>query len=572
MRGLLGTYRRLLRNRPLSRLLAGEFISSIGDWLYLVALLIIIYERTQDAVLLGIVGAARVLPYVFLSLPAGYLADRYDRRMILIVTDVARGIIMLALAALVASDGSMEAIVALTIVATCFSSFFGPAIGSYLPSLVKDEADLGPANSAYATLDNVAFVIGPALAAILISTGGLTLAFLLNAATFAIVAALLWTLPPSRASRAGTAAQAAATDQSTEGLADGRPGEEEPAPSPAASSLWDALAPIARPVGALALIDTVAGFVFGGLGVLTVVIAYDRLGSGEAGTGALNAAVGVGGVVGALVSSLLILGRGLAGPLLLGASVLAVGLGGLGLANSLPLAMLAMAAASLGALLLSVVDTTLFQRIVPDAIRGRTLGGMETVSVLAYAAGAFCLPALVQVVDVSLVLVASGVAVALVGAAAIPLLGSHALQVPPLDPVRAILADVPIFVGITPSRLETAQRRAHVLEVPPGNVIIRQGDEADRFYVIASGEVEVTQYPEGRPEVTPRVLRRMGPGEVFGEIGLLTGVPRTATVTTTAASTLLVLDKADFLDLAGSGAGLTFPILDLHRGAGAVGG
>lgn len=569
MRGLLGTYRRLLRNRPLSRLLAGEFISSIGDWLYLVALLIIIYERTQDAVLLGIVGAARVLPYVFLSLPAGYLADRYDRRMILIVTDVARGIIMLALAALVASDGSMEAIVALTIVATCFSSFFGPAIGSYLPSLVKDEADLGPANSAYATLDNVAFVIGPALAAILISTGGLTLAFLLNAATFAVVAALLWTLPPSRA---GTAAQAAATDQSTEGLADGRPGEEEPAPSPAASSLWDALAPIARPVGALALIDTVAGFVFGGLGVLTVVIAYDRLGSGEAGTGALNAAVGVGGVVGALVSSLLILGRGLAGPLLLGASVLAVGLGGLGLTNSLPLAMLAMAAASLGALLLSVVDTTLFQRIVPDAIRGRTLGGMETVSVLAYAAGAFCLPALVQVVDVSLVLVASGVAVALAGAAAIPLLGSHALQVPPLDPVRASLAAVPIFAGLAPARLETAQRRAHVLEVPPGSVVIRQGDEADRFYVISSGAVEVTQHPEGRPELAPQVLRRMGPGDVFGEIGLLTGVPRTATVTTTAASTLLALDKPDFLDLVGSGAGLTFPILDLHRGAGAVGG
>ena len=130
----------------------------------LVALLVVVYRQSDDPVLLGLVGAARVLPYVFLSLPAGIAADRFDRRLVLFVTDIARGICMVALAWLVLTDGPLLGIVAVAITATCFSAFFGPAIGSYLPSLVRDERELGPANSAWASLDNLAFIVGPGLA------------------------------------------------------------------------------------------------------------------------------------------------------------------------------------------------------------------------------------------------------------------------------------------------------------------------------------------------------------------------------------------------------------------------
>ena len=181
----LRAYRALLSNGPLVRLLGGEFVSSIGDWLYLVALLIVVYQESADPLILGIVGAARVLPYVLLSIPAGIVADRFERRLVLLVTDVARGLIMLAMAVLVAGDGPLWAIVALAILATCFSCFFGPTIGAYLPSLVRDERELGPANSAWSTLDNLAFVIGPAVGGLLIAASGLSLAFLLNAISFA---------------------------------------------------------------------------------------------------------------------------------------------------------------------------------------------------------------------------------------------------------------------------------------------------------------------------------------------------------------------------------------------------
>src|SRR5439155_6522160 len=156
---------------------------------------------SADPVLLGIVGATRILPYVLLSVPAGIVADRYDRRVVLLVTDVARGVLMLGMAWFEATHGPLLAIIVLAIVATCFSAFFGPTMGSYLPVMVRDETELGPANSAWATLDNLAFIIGPAIGGLLIATSGLTLAFLLNAASFAVIAVVLWRLPEASARR-----------------------------------------------------------------------------------------------------------------------------------------------------------------------------------------------------------------------------------------------------------------------------------------------------------------------------------------------------------------------------------
>ncbi len=327
MTAVLRAYRLLLHNRPLTRLLIGEFVSSIGDWLYLVAILILVYDVSNDPLVLGIVGAARVLPYVILSIPAGLIADRYDRRLILLVTDVARGLLMLLMAALVASSAPIAPIVILAIVATCFSTFFGPAIGAYLPSLVADEEQLGPANSAWSTLDNLAFVIGPAIGGLLIAAGGLVLAFVLNAATFGVIALVLWRLPsPKRVAR-------------TEAREAGTPGEA--APTEAGTATQQGAAPrvadgrlsrtVVVPVLGLALIDLVGSAAGGGLGVLTVVIAVGSLGSGEAGTGFLNAGIGAGGLVGALLAGVFVLRPSLVGVLAGGSAVLAVGLAALGI-------------------------------------------------------------------------------------------------------------------------------------------------------------------------------------------------------------------------------------------------
>jgi CRP-like cAMP-binding protein len=97
-----------------------------------------------------------------------------------------------------------------------------------------------------------------------------------------------------------------------------------------------------------------------------------------------------------------------------------------------------------------------------------------------------------------------------------------------------------------------------------GQAIIRQGDDADRFYVIVEGQVEVTQVPADGGAA--RVLRRMGEGESFGEIGLLSGVPRTASVTALTPGRLLVLDRETFLGLVAEASELDFPVYDPYLG------
>jgi MFS family permease len=523
------------RNHALARLLAGEFVSGIGDWLYLVAILVVVYAESNSPVLLGVIGAARILPYVLLSVPAGMAADRWDRRMVLLVTDVARGIIMVALAAAVALDLSTVVLVSLSILAACFSTFFGPAIASLLPELV-DERDLGPANSAWATLDNVGFIIGPAIAGILLASGGLVLAFLLNAASFAVVALVLWQLPARRAP-----VTAAAVDDEVADEVGWR----------------DLVRPLAGPF----ILDSATSVVGGALSVLTVIIAIDVLGAGEAGTGWLNAATGVGGVVAGIAGGAL-LARRLGVPLGIGGGLGAIGLVWLALTGSLLPAMAAMAVAIAGLLLLDVVNTTLIQRLVPDRMRGRALGLLQTTSAVLYAGGSLVGPLLVTEFGFTptivgfAVVTGAGVLVAFV-------LGRGTAEPAPVDAVRLRLLDQPIFAGLPAARLEAAARRLVATAAETGEVLVREGDVADRFYLIDSGTVEVTKAADGGMER----LRTLGPGEVFGEIGLLHGVPRTATVTATSPAVLYTLDAQAFEELVAAGPGLGTRLLDLYRGA-----
>ena len=537
---LARTYVDLLRRNPaLARLLAGEFISGIGDWLYLVAVLVVVYAESNSAVLLGIVGAARILPYVLLSVPAGIVADRFDRRMVLFVTDVARGILMLVLVGAVLVDAPTLVIVGVSILAACFSTFFGPAIAALLPMLI-DESDLGPANSAWATLDNVAFIVGPAIAGILLASGGLEIAFLLNALSFGVVAFVLWRLPIPPARAPGPAV--------TSGV--------DPDPPTAG---WRQLV---RPLAGPFILDSATSIVGGGIGVLTVVIAVDVLNAGEAGTGYLNAATGVGGVVAGIGGGAL-LARRLGVPLILGGAVGGIGLAWLALAGDLVTAMLAIAVAVAGLLLLDVVNTTLIQRIVPDELRGRAMGVLQTTSAILYSLGSLVIPIAASAYGVGPVLLASaaitgaGVTLALVLS-----VGEDRPQ--PLDAARARLFEHPIFAGLPPARLEAAARRLVECAASPGTVLVRQGDPADRFYLIADGTASVTQASDGGEAIH---LRNLGPGDVFGEIGLLRHSPRTATVTATSPAVLLALDADAFSTLVGSGPGLSTRLLDLYRGA-----
>ena len=109
------------------------------------------------------------------------------------------------------------------------------------------------------------------------------------------------------------------------------------------------------------------------------------------------------------------------------------------------------------------------------------------------------------------------------------------------DPKRDELKGIPLFAALRRRQFDLLARNADIVEVPAGTELIREGESGREFFAIAEGEVEVSQ--AGRPIATEEK------GDVFGEIALLHGIPRTATVTATEPSRLFVVDQRAFRSL-----------------------
>jgi len=571
----LRVYRGLLSNRPLTKLLLGEFISGIGDWLYIVAIFVVIYQETQSlgetqaAAAVGLFGAVRMIPYILLSIPAGLAADRFDRRLVLLTSDLLRGGCMVALFFLVGNHAPIPVIVAVAMLAASGSTFFYPAIGAYIPALATDERQLGPANSAWASLGNVSFIIGPAIGGLLIAAGGLDAAFILNAASFLVIAAILWTLPPSIGGRPKPA-EVATDDTAAEAPSielTPTPATDVATPEPAGVPAADAVAGIPLvPMAGLGLIQVIVGFLDGGMQALTIILAVSVLNAGEQANGFLNAAIGVGGLAGAIVSGVLVLRRQLGSPLVAGAVLTGLGAIVLGVVPVLGVALIAIGVSSAGSIVLDVILTTVFQRLVPDALRGRVLGFLMTANTVSASAGAFVLPIVVTVFGAALGLSLAGIAV-IVGSLIGLVLMDGAVNRPasPFESTLLRVAKLPLFAGVSPSRLEAALGHVRPVEVEAGQVIVRQGDPSDRFYIIESGTFSVSQINDAGGDT---VLRELGPDDVFGEIGLLNQSGRTATVTAEVPGRLLEMDGSDFLELVGAAGDLRGRLLGLYGSAG----
>jgi hypothetical protein len=190
---------------------------------------------------------------------------------------------------------------------------------------------------------------------------------------------------------------------------------------------------------------------------------------------------------------------------------------------------------------------------------------MDSVRKLALVAGAILLPVLADGGHVRGVLVGSGIVTIVACVGLVVLFGVGRVGLPPVVVAAAArVPSLPIFAGLAPERLEAALECMREIHVTAGQAVVREGEPADRFYVIASGRFRVTQ-AIGRA-AKERFIRELGPDDVFGEIGLLRGVPRTATVTAVIDGVLASLEARDFLELVTSGPGLRSRFLNLYRG------
>jgi MFS family permease len=390
-----GTIRAALRYPAFRKLLGGLAVSQIGDWLYNLALVTLVYSRTHSALWAGVTTAARVVPIVALGPLGGAIADRFDRRRLMIASDVIRLALMLVLALVAVSHLPVLLAPVIAAAATVAGSPYLPCTSAVTPRLVPD-ADLPGANAARSAVGAAGIIIGPALGGVLLLIGSPALAFVVNAVTFGVAAAAVLAIAPGPAfavSGASVAGGAWRPSGLWHDVADG-------------AAALRAHPEAVRLVGA----DIMCSLVYGMQTVLLLLVAR-QAGLGLHGYGYLFAAIGAGALVGtSLAGRLMRLPHPRAALL---AALAAVGLPMLVLPwASWPALVIVLAGITgIGAILVEILTETALQRSLPAEVFGRAYGLALPASLAGIVAGSLVAPLLVSTLGGTGAMLAAGGAV-----------------------------------------------------------------------------------------------------------------------------------------------------------------
>ncbi|HVY47191.1 MAG TPA: MFS transporter [Minicystis sp.] len=342
-----------LRHRDFRLYWTGQAVSLSGTWMQQMAIGWVVTDLSSDATVLGLLNVASAVPMLLLSLKGGELADRFEKRRILIATQVALMLLAFAYAALVYSGViALVHVFALGVLFGVTAAFDLPAWQAMPPELV-DRADIPNAVALMQSIFHGARLVGPALAGILIARFGRASAFAANGASFLAVIGTLVAIAP-RAGSPRTAPGPRRGGMIREGLAYVR---TEPAIR-----------------GLLSLTALVTGLVFPFLAVLMVYYVRYALGSDDARVlGIFMSASGLGSLVG---SAAILSGSRATRRRWLVAGVVGVALGmtGLALATRLPFAVASSLVLSFSVSSLMGRASQMVQERVPGELRGRVMG------------------------------------------------------------------------------------------------------------------------------------------------------------------------------------------------------
>ncbi len=186
---LVGYFELLLTNSNFRWLWAGQVVSLLGDWFNIIASAILIHNLTESGLALGVLFTIRMLAPFFVAPLAGICADRYNRKHILIITDIVRGLLLLGFL-FVKNEDDIWLLYLLTTLLFAVSGFFSPARSAILPD-VTSRRELGTANALSATTWSVMLALGAAIGGFTTGLFGVHTAFILDGLTFFVSAGLL---------------------------------------------------------------------------------------------------------------------------------------------------------------------------------------------------------------------------------------------------------------------------------------------------------------------------------------------------------------------------------------------
>jgi hypothetical protein len=507
--------RSVLRNGALGRLEAGWLAANAATYAFLVVTLVVAYD-SGGPLAAGLLGVVRYIPPALIAPFAGVPTTRWRADRVLLAVNLVRAVSIASTGIVLALDAPLVLLFLLVGLEAGFAGLTRPLHMSLLPWLAHTPGELVASNIASSAAEGLGTLAGPAIAGILLATSGSLGA---TAATAVLMVVAVGGVASVRVPMIRTSPPA--TDLGGRLTAGMRAAVRTP-------GIW------------LVLVDLwLQTFVRGMLNVLLVVAAIDRLGLGEPGVGTLNAAIGAGGFLGALVS-LSLTGRTSFSPTF----ALALALWGLpiaviGIVHDPLIAVGMLAIVGLSNAIFDVTGFTLLQRATPNDARVGVMGLVDSGAAAFAAAGSVVASILVGAIGLEGSLLVAGAILPVTAAVTLRTLrraearaDSHAAQ------IQLVRGD-PLLSLLSLSIVEELAAVMRPVEFEPGADLIREGEPGDRYLIVASGEVEVRQ--------NERVLRRLGSGAGVGEVSLLRNIPRTAAVRATTPVVAYALDREAFL-------------------------
>ncbi|MDD3342994.1 MAG: MFS transporter [Sulfurospirillaceae bacterium] len=330
---------------------AGQSISLMGTWMQRTAILWVVYMQTHSAFMLGLTAFATQFPSFLFSLLGGTIADRYNRYKVLLVTQIA-SMVQAAILTLVImfTRYSIAEILILSTILGMINAFDVPARQSLVHFMVNNKEDIGNAIALNSSMVNLARLIGPAVAGIVLETWGAGICFMLNALSFiAVIGSLLMMKLPVYMPMVHT-------KKMLEDLKDGLHYLKS-TPS----------------LGALVLLLCFISFCVLPYATLLPMIAKETLGGTARTYGYLNSFIGIGAFIAAIALASLQNSINLQKVLLIATTILAVGILLLSLTHTLILALLFSGIAGFGMMLHITIINTLLQTTSSSEMRGRVI-------------------------------------------------------------------------------------------------------------------------------------------------------------------------------------------------------
>jgi CRP-like cAMP-binding protein/predicted MFS family arabinose efflux permease len=517
-----------LRHRDFSLLMSGFAISAAGSWAYNVGLAVFVFDQTHSPGWVGAATIGRFVPSLVFGAYGGVLAERFERVRLMVVLDWLCAVWMGLLTVVAALEGPVLVAIVLAGFTSLTSMVYEPAVAAITPETVP-ESDLAAANTLRNTVDNVAVVAGPAIGGLLLLAGPPALAFGANALSFVgsalLVARMRVRSRPVDVTEGGSAGP---LQQMTIG--------------------FKAIAASATATMLVAY-SVLASFVYGVDTVQFVVLSEDRFGTGATGYGYLLAGLGVGGIAAAGLTNRLAGWPRLGPVILLGMAVYCVPTLLFLVVDQPAAAFAVQAVRGAGTLVVDVLAVTALQRSLPSDVLARVFGAFFTLVLVAISLGALVTPPVISSLGLDTSIWLAGALLPALCVLGWPWLrrmdAANVEEAARLEPRVALLGRTGIFAEASRPVLERLAKAAEEVEFPAGATVISEGDPGDALYVLVSGEMAVRARGESGHDMP---LPSMGPGTCFGEIGVLEGIPRTATVTSAAPSSVLRIDADTFLE------------------------